>query len=399
MENTQIVEAIQTKFDEIKNISASKTELEAVKNSMPNVTELKSELEAVKSFAEKQALELEKIKDNSTKTKTVSFTEKIKAAVEKVKTLNGHGFTEVGKIDKAAGTMALSTNVVSGTIPQAERDASFNNVPRQAFTVRNRANVGNTSANLVEWVEQVNVDGGAGMTAEGTAKTQQDFDLQVASAAVKKITSFVKVTTEMLDDVENMQAEINGNLLYKIALLEETQLLTGTGLTVNINGISKYAQALDLASLAGTIAAPNYWDVIGAAITQIRVNGKGQFAANTIFMNPADVFLMVHASRATDDNYIYPVTVNPQGTFIWGVPVVQSDSITAGSFLVADMTKFHIRDRQPVTISIGRENDDFTKNLVTILAEERLVSYVKANDVEAFVTDTFADGVTFLTAA
>jgi len=94
--------------------------------------------------------------------------------------------------------------------------------------------------------------------------------------------------------------------------------------------------------------------------------------------------------------------VTPGGlpsVFIWGVPVVESDSITAGEFLVADMTRYNIRDLDGFQVSVGLENDDFTKNLVTIRGEKRLATYVKANYVAGFVTDTFADGIAFLEVA
>ena len=123
-------------------------------------------------------------------------------------------------------------------------------------------------------------------------------------------------------------------------------------------------------------------------------------------MRATDIFLMIHSAKSTTAEYVSPITLVPnvRGTgvpnaYIWGAPVVACDSITAGEFLVGDFTKFTIRDRQKMTIEIGYENDDFTKNLVTIRGEKRLVSYVKANHVEAFVTDTFADGIAFLTPA
>ena len=43
------------------------------------------------------------------------------------------------------------------------------------------------------------------------------------------------------------------------------------------------------------------------------------------------------------------------------------------------------RVREDVNISIGYENDDFTKNLVTILAEARVAMYVKSNYKKAVV--------------
>jgi HK97 family phage major capsid protein len=197
-----------------------------------------------------------------------------------------------------------------------------------------------------------------------------------------------------------MMSEINGELMYAIELLEETQLLTGTGVSPQIDGVTTYAQPLDNTGLAGTIATPNWWDVLGAAITQIGVEMEGKAVANAIVLNPVDVFTLVHGSRTTTNEYNAPLAVvQPDGTYIHGVPVVQSNSITAGNFLVGDFRKFHIRDREGLSIALGYDSDDWTKNLVTILGEKRLVSFVKNNDVASFVYDAFADGVTFLTAS
>ena len=49
-----------------------------------------------------------------------------------------------------------------------------------------------------------------------------------------------------------------------------------------------------------------------------------------------------------------------------------------------------------VAVQMGYENDDFTKNLVTILAEARAVHYVKTNHLAAFVYGDFSDAITAL---
>ena len=48
-------------------------------------------------------------------------------------------------------------------------------------------------------------------------------------------------------------------------------------------------------------------------------------------------------------------------------------------------------------MSIGWENDDFTKNLVTILGEKRMLAYIKSQYKTAFVADTFANVITAIT--
>ena len=43
-----------------------------------------------------------------------------------------------------------------------------------------------------------------------------------------------------------------------------------------------------------------------------------------------------------------------------------------------------------MSIEVGRDSDDFTKNLVTVLAEWRGLCLVKTNRRPAFVTGVFA---------
>lgn len=301
-------------------------------------------------------------------------------------------------VSKAVGTMTFS-NSVTGTMPQADREPGFNDFNKVVTVIRNSSNTGRTSANKVEWVYKAAKEGSAGMTAEGAAKTQLDWTYVVDSADVRKITSYIKISKEMLDDIEGIMSDINGELQYEIDYLEETQLITGDGTGTNLNGIEKYASALDNAALSGTVPSPNKWDVIGAAITQIEIETFGTSRANAIFMHPADIFAMVHGSKTSTYEYVAPVTVDASGTRVWGVPVISTTRVTAGEYIVADMRKFNIKDREDLTIAMGYENDDWTKNLVTILGEKRLVTYVKKNDEDAFVTDTYADGITLLTAS
>jgi hypothetical protein len=47
---------------------------------------------------------------------------------------------------------------------------------------------------------------------------------------------------------------------------------------------------------------------------------------------------------------------------------------------------------------MGYTGNDFTSNLIVMLAEKRLASYVRSNDVQAFVYDTFANMKAYLEA-
>ena len=49
-------------------------------------------------------------------------------------------------------------------------------------------------------------------------------------------------------------------------------------------------------------------------------------------------------------------------------------------------------------MSVGLDKDDFTRNMITILAEARLVQYVKNNDKSAFVFGDITDDIALITA-
>lgn len=288
---------------------------------------------------------------------------------------------------KAAGNMLISTNVVSSAeIPQAEREAGITRIVRRQPFILQLVSVGTINSNLWQWVQQVNADGDAAMTAEGTKKAQIDFDLALAEASVKKVTAFVKVSKEMLDDIDLIEAEINEELKEVINLKIDAQLLSGDGTGQNLTGILENATAFAAGSFALAVDEANNADVLRVAINQIRV---AQFMPNYILMHPSDVTAM-ELEKASDGHYILPPFRSTDGTIVKGLPVIENTGMTEGDFLVGDFTKSAVRFKEGLTFDIGYENDDFTKNFVTILAEARLVHRVKSNHYKAFVTGTFS---------
>ena len=79
-----------------------------------------------------------------------------------------------------------------------------------------------------------------------------------------------------------------------------------------------------------------------------------------------------------------------------GVPIVETTLVTQGTYLVGDFSKAYLLDRMAPTVQVGLDQDDFTKNFRTLLAEWRGVSYVMNNDRSAFVAGTFATDIAAL---
>jgi hypothetical protein len=390
------------------NIEVGK-KLDAAKSaSNDEITSLKSELEAVKAAKDelksevngeivklKAANEAAFIKADSYKTLADQFVDGYKAIIKEngAEKMKKKGFSAQINV-KAAGTMTTANIDAVGTNSIPYQLASFSaglvaTHRRRPFII-DLTNFGRTDKMYVQWAEMANNDPGtAGMTSEGGAKTQEDFDVNEKSAKVEKVTAYTKVSLEMLDDVAFMEAEIRNNLIELIALKADAQVLGGNGTTPNLNGITTQSTTYAAGSFAGTFGtAANNFDVLRTAINQVEA---ANYLPSAIVLHPTDATFM-ELTKDTTNGYVAPslfLVSNGVTTFA-GIPVIKNTGVTAGTFLLGDFNQVNVRMRQDATISMGNENDDFTKNLITILAEMRLVCYIPSNRVLSLVTGSFS---------
>lgn len=384
-EQSKSLELLKDQLDELKNADKS----EAFKSELTNMA---AELKALKEGAA----------DGTVKSETFAsgFVKGYESILKEIGVdgMRKKGFSQSIEV-KAAGTMATSNIDAVGTssIPYTLSDFALGLVrtQRRKPFIMDLCNVGSTNKMYVQWAEMANNDPGtAGMTSEGGAKTQEDFDVNEKSAKVEKVTAYTKVSLEMLDDVDFIRAEIENNLMELIALKADSQVLVGNGSTPNLNGIVTQATAYSAGSFAATIPSPSYFDVLQTAIAQVEI---ANYTPNYIVLNPADVSVML-LQKDSQVNYLKPalIQVADGGLSFGGIPVIKNNGVTAGSFLVGDFNQANVRIRKAATLSLGYENDDFTKNLITVLAEMRLVCYIPSNRVTAFSYGTFSTAITAL---
>jgi hypothetical protein len=72
-----------------------------------------------------------------------------------------------------------------------------------------------------------------------------------------------------------------------------------------------------------------------------------------------------------------------------GIPIIPTTLVTQDTFLIGEMPLAELWTRQGITIDIGYDLDDFTKNFKTIRAEWRGATVVKNNNRTAFVNGDF----------
>ena len=320
-------------------------------------------------------------------------TEESRKQLQAIKAGNGEHIKINLSAVKAPATMTIAGNTApTDTIPQPLREAGMNRIAdRPNFVAANIVN-STTSLPVIEWVEQVNRDGGAGQTAENAPKNQADFDLQTVSTKVKKTTMFIKVSMEMLEDVDFIESEIRNELMILVGLQVDSQLLIGDGTGTNLTGLDFYATPYSAGTFAGTIDEANNWDVLQTGINQIIL---ANFYPTRIFMNPSDVTSM-KLTKGTDGHYVLPPFTSANGLVVDNIPIIWNNGVAQDDFYIFDGMKATVFTRKSMTIDIGLSGDDFTNNRVTILAEWRGALRVKGNDTGAIVTGTFSAAKTAL---
>ncbi len=285
----------------------------------------------------------------------------------------------------------VGTNAIPFSLASAE--SGLTRVVRRRPYLLDIANVSSTNKMYVQWAEQANPDGTAGETAEGGSKNQIDFDWVEKSAKVEKLTAYIKTSKESLDDLEGLANEINTELAETVLLAVDAALLAGDGSTPSLNGLLGQDTAYNAGSFAGTIEDPKKSDVLRTAIAQVEA---AHFIPNYIILHPDDVASMDLEKSAADGHYTLPPFRSADGMMISGVRVIANTGQTVDKFTVGDFTKFNVRIREAFGIDVGYDGNDFSKNMVTILGEIRLVSYVKANHQTAFVSGDFSDAIAAL---
>ena len=224
--------------------------------------------------------------------------------------------------------------------------------------------------------------GAAAFIGPGVAKPGVSFTFEIENSNAKKIAVSMKAATEMLDDVDGMTSYIQAELAYQLKYQLNADLMTGVLSSTKIAGVQTFSLPFTTSGLS-TIN-PNNWDCARALVAQIRkafINSP-----IVIFMNPIDTANMDMEKAVSQGTYM--------GLNIRQVPgavIVEDYNVAVGyvQAIAIDLWKNLIY--KDFTMKFGWEMDDFTKNLVTVIAEMRLHSFHSANDAAGFVYDDLAD--------
>lgn len=221
-----------------------------------------------------------------------------------------------------------------------------------------------TVSNAWEFTRENTWTNNAAETAEGASKPESVLTFEQLSVSIRTIAHFIKASNQILADAPALRAYIDNRLRHGVEKRLDNQLLNGDGSGQNISGMTRAGNFTSFTPASGDTGIDSVnkakYAIIGA-----------DWDATGVIMNPAD-WGAIERLKTTDKTY---VVGNPFGSIVpmlWGLPVVVTNAMTSGKFMVADFTtSYEHISRMSTVIDVGFVSDDFTRNLVTIRAERR----------------------------
>lgn len=287
-------------------------------------------------------------------------------------------------------TGASSTS--AGVFVRNEDSGIVEMLGRAPRTLRDLISVRRTGSDAVDYVVQTSHTNNAAETAEATSsaaptvvntegtpniavvtknagggyKPEGAWAFALQTANVKTIAEWVPASKRALADVASLEGLINDELRQDLADREEAEILNGNGSGENLTGISA-TSGIQTQSFSTDI-----FTSVRKGITKARTIGRVN--PNAILMNPADKETVDLAREgAGTGQFLGGGPFGVSANTMWGIPIVESEYQTSGFSTVGDFSKAVLWDREEATVSITDSHEDFfVRNLVAILAEERV---------------------------
>lgn len=245
--------------------------------------------------------------------------------------------------------------------------------PRQVLNIANlfgRIQINTNSYEFVRYNYKTTLTAtGPASVAEGAAKPESNYGGTIQTGTIKTLATWTKLTEQMIADNANIVSFINDDLPYQLDKVIEYQILRGSGSSGEFSGLNQSGNYTDYITGMQFDNDDTVIDLV------LRVKSAMEAAGVTgvmLLLNPADWCKVLTAKNVNKD-YLIPGIVDIPTKTIWGVPVVTNPFVEAGKFYLGNFAEAgKIVEREDLAIEMDREQDDFTKNLMTLRVERRL---------------------------
>lgn len=286
--------------------------------------------------------------------------------------------TASGSGRRASFGLEVKTTITSGATsggpvgPQPYRDTIVP-LPIRKLRVRDLLPTIGIVSGSVEYPKQTTRTNAANTVAEGNLKPESAYGFTMQTAVPRVIAHWVPASRQILEDAPQLMGIIDTELLYGLGLKEDAQLLAGDGTGENLSGLITNATAYSAPfDPAGT---ETMLDQVALGILQTTL---ADFTPTGIVMHPSD-WMRIRLLKDAQGKYLLGDPGANVPAVLFGLPVVPTTSMTIDKFLVGDFDRAAtLYDRWAPRVEVSTEHADFfVRNMVAILAEQRLALAVK----------------------
>lgn len=277
------------------------------------------------------------------------------------------------KANKSRGTAAfldvdLKTLFQSsaGWDPEALRIGRVIEYPVRPLAVADYLPIIPTQQDTIRYMVESTFTNNAAEVAAGDAATDSALALTETSDEVEKISAWIPVTEEQLEDVPAAEAYLNNRLGYQVRARLDSQILNGDGSTPNLKGTLNIGGSLQTQA-KGADPLP---DAIYKAFDAIRTTGFAN--PSVLFTHPND-WQVIRLLRTADGIYIFGSPQAPGLDVIWGVPVCSSTAVVENTMIAGDYAAYAaLYLKKGITIEMSNGYSDyFTKGKFAVKATMR----------------------------
>lgn len=223
------------------------------------------------------------------------------------------------------------------------------------------------SSNMANSLREASWTNSAAEVSQGAAKNESDITFEQYNVPISTVAHWIKVSNQLLADAPAVARYIDTRLRDGLAQRIDSQLINGNGTSPNLSGFADSGNYTAYTPTSDDLLV----DAINRAKYALWALGNRPTA---VILNPSDWGAMERSREgAGSGTYLYGAPGMNAGLNPFGIQVVLSTYITAGKILIGDFrNSATLWAREGVTVEMGYVNADFTNNLVTIRAEERL---------------------------
>lgn len=361
--------------------SATKTELEALKSKLENSVS-KEDFEAVKKEAIRLAEAVKALSEKPTEKTKLSLKDALKEHAAIIKQIANKVTEKEVVVKTLLQRSAINGNQNAFDIPEigtlATRKLSL-------YDLFPKLNIGkgnhNGTIRYYDWDEDT-IARAAAAVAEGAAFPESTAAFKKYSKDIQKIGDTLPVTEEFFEDEALFAAELEMFLKVNVELEVDRQLYEGDGTGNTITGLLASMDSYTLPS-AGSIVAPNIYDLAVKVSEEITVAGGSKFSPDVIIANQATINRMRLAKDA-NDNYILPPFVGRDGQLVANMVVIESNIVANNVMIVGDRRFGRIYEVDGITMSKGTVNAQFKEDEMTLKVRKRLAFLIRNCDKGGF---------------